>query len=205
MSLSTRWHTELFHLASSFWKGQFQLRGRLYSGGGWGGEGGSSDTSLKCQKQERSAIYPIWWVRHDTLGTRNLCSYLSCFQQTSQFSAKTKGGRVWRRCRSKRAKVCLAWRSFLNQRWALSPPQFLIYTIISISQGVGWLENAHLWNNPKILPFIPVKRNNYQQYKNQVRAEDDVVIKVGFAGLCGTDLHIVSVWSSYSFGLIVII
>lgn len=27
----------------------------------------------------------------------------------------------------------------------------------------------------------------------QVVAEDDVIIKVGFAGLCGTDLHIVSV------------
>jgi len=28
--------------------------------------------------------------------------------------------------------------------------------------------------------------------KPEVRAEDDVIIKVGFAGLCGTDLHIVS-------------
>ena len=27
----------------------------------------------------------------------------------------------------------------------------------------------------------------------QVTAEDDVIIRVGFAGLCGTDLHIVSV------------
>ena len=30
-------------------------------------------------------------------------------------------------------------------------------------------------------------------FKWQVAHEDDVVVRVGFAGLCGTDLHIMSV------------
>ena len=38
-----------------------------------------------------------------------------------------------------------------------------------------------------------IKKVIFDFFKNQVRAEDDVIIKVGFAGLCGTDLHIVSV------------
>ena len=34
---------------------------------------------------------------------------------------------------------------------------------------------------------------HFEEKNTQVTAEDDVIIKVGFAGLCGTDLHIVSV------------
>ena len=40
--------------------------------------------------------------------------------------------------------------------------------------------------------------HHFEEKNTQVTAEDDVIIKVGFAGLCGTDLHIVSVCLCFS-------
>ena len=90
------------------------------------------------------------------------------------FQSKQKEGGRWRLCRFRPTKVCLAWRIYRNQRWSF-------------------------WS------AMTRKRHHdyhFEEKNTQVTAEDDVVIKVGFAGLCGTDLHIVSVclcfWTQHS-------
>ena len=81
------------------------------------------------------------------------------------FQSKQKEGGGWKLCRFRPTKVCLAWRIYRNQRWSF------------------WSAMTRKRHHD----------HHFEEKNTQVTAEDDVIIKVGFAGLCGTDLHIVSV------------